>query len=107
MSERLFQLARRIRAECDELARVLDRMQEGWRRMQRTADDHYLDGGRGGGAACACPRPGAGRRAGGDGGTRRRAGPGKVRLLARMPRWGELLFNLGAGGVKLCQLHWN
>ena len=30
MSERLLQLARRIRAECDELVQVLDRIQKGW-----------------------------------------------------------------------------
>ena len=44
MNERLFRLARRIRDEFDELTRVLDRAQEGWRRVQRSSDDLYLDG---------------------------------------------------------------
>jgi hypothetical protein len=44
VNARLLQVARRIRDGSDELARVLDRAQEGWRRMQRSSDDHYLDG---------------------------------------------------------------
>ena len=44
MSERLLRVARRIRDELNELARVLDRAQEGWRRVQRSSDDFYLDG---------------------------------------------------------------
>ena len=36
-------LAQRIRAECDELVRVVDRVQEGWRRSQGESDDLYLD----------------------------------------------------------------
>jgi hypothetical protein len=43
VSERLLRLAQRIRDECDELARVVDRVQEGWRRSQRSSDDLYLD----------------------------------------------------------------
>lgn len=43
MNERLLRVARRIRDEFDELARVIERTQEGWRRAQRSADDFYLD----------------------------------------------------------------
>lgn len=43
MSEQLLRLAQRIRDECDELARVVDRIQEGWRRAQGSSDDLYLD----------------------------------------------------------------
>jgi len=43
VSDNLFRLAQRIRAECDELGRVVDRAQEGWRRAQRSPDDLYLD----------------------------------------------------------------
>jgi hypothetical protein len=43
VSEPLLRLAQRIRDECDELARVVDRVQEGWRRAQRSSDDLYLD----------------------------------------------------------------
>ena len=44
MNKRLLQVSRRIRDEFDELARVIDRAQEGWRRAQRSSDDLYLDG---------------------------------------------------------------
>jgi hypothetical protein len=44
VNKRLLQVARRIRDEFDELARVIDRAQEGWRRAQRSSDDLYLDG---------------------------------------------------------------
>lgn len=44
MNERLLRTGKRIRDELDGLARVLDRVQEGWRRMQRSSDDFYLDG---------------------------------------------------------------
>jgi hypothetical protein len=40
----LLRLARRIRDEFGELARVINRAQEGWRRVQRSSDDLYLDG---------------------------------------------------------------
>ena len=43
MSEQLLRLAQRIRDECDELVRVVDRVQEGWRRTQGSSDDLYLD----------------------------------------------------------------
>ena len=43
MTEELLRLARRIRAECDELVRVVDRVQEGWRRSLKSSDDLYLD----------------------------------------------------------------
>lgn len=43
MSERLLRLARRIRDECNELARVVDRAQEAWGRAERSSDDLYLD----------------------------------------------------------------
>jgi hypothetical protein len=43
VTERLLRLARRIRDECDELARVVDRAQEAWRRAERSSDDLYLD----------------------------------------------------------------
>lgn len=38
------QLARRIQDELSELARVVDRAQEGWRRARQSSDDFYLDG---------------------------------------------------------------
>jgi len=44
VNKRLLQMSRRIRDEFDELARVIDRAQEGWRRAQRSSDDLYLDG---------------------------------------------------------------
>ena len=43
MSERLLRLAQRIRDECEELARLVARAQEGWRRLQQSADDLYAD----------------------------------------------------------------
>jgi hypothetical protein len=44
VNERLLRLANRIRDELGELARVLDRAQEGWQRAQQSSDDLYLDG---------------------------------------------------------------
>ena len=44
MSDRLLRLADRIRSECQHLAHVVDRAQEGWRRAERSMDDLYLDG---------------------------------------------------------------
>lgn len=44
MSEQLLQLAERIRDEFVELRRVIGRVQEGWRRAQRSGDDFYVDG---------------------------------------------------------------
>ncbi len=44
MSEQLRRLAARIRNEFDQMARVIDRAQEGWRRAQQSSDDLYLDG---------------------------------------------------------------
>ena len=43
MSERLLRLSERIRSECQDLNRVVERAQEGWRRAERSADDLYLD----------------------------------------------------------------
>lgn len=43
MSERVLRLAQRIRDECQELARLVERAQDGWRRAQRSADDLYVD----------------------------------------------------------------
>lgn len=43
MSERLLRLAQRIRNECSELARLVARAQEGWRRAQQSSDDYYVD----------------------------------------------------------------
>jgi hypothetical protein len=43
VSEHLLRLAQRIRDECEELAFVVDRVQEGWRRSQSSSDDLYLD----------------------------------------------------------------
>lgn len=43
MSPELQHLAGRIRSELDALDVVLRRVQEGWGRAQRTADDYYLD----------------------------------------------------------------
>jgi hypothetical protein len=43
VSEQLLRLAQRIRDECDELARVVDRSQEAWHRSQSSLDDMYLD----------------------------------------------------------------
>jgi hypothetical protein len=36
-------LAQRIRDECKELARLIARAQEGWRRLQQSSDDLYAD----------------------------------------------------------------
>jgi hypothetical protein len=44
MSDRLLHLAARIRSECQDLDRVVERAQEGWRRAERSTDDLYLDG---------------------------------------------------------------
>jgi hypothetical protein len=43
VSERLFRLAERVRDELVELERVIQRIQEGWRRARRFSDDFYLD----------------------------------------------------------------
>jgi hypothetical protein len=43
VSERLLRLAQRIRDECGELARLVARAQEGWRRSQQSSDDLYVD----------------------------------------------------------------
>lgn len=44
MSNELQQLADRIRNELAELKRVLDRVETGWQRAERSGDDYYLDG---------------------------------------------------------------
>jgi len=44
MNEQVQQLALRIRNELMEVERVLRRIEEGWHRAQRSADDYYLDG---------------------------------------------------------------
>lgn len=44
MSEALARLAKRIRKELDDLEKVLQRIEEGWDRFQRSTDDYYLDG---------------------------------------------------------------
>lgn len=43
MRDRLLRLAERIRSECQDLDRVVERAQEGWRRAERSTDDLYLD----------------------------------------------------------------
>jgi hypothetical protein len=43
VNDRLLRVAERIRSDCQELGHVVDRVQEGWRRAQRTADDLYVD----------------------------------------------------------------
>lgn len=43
MSERLLRLAKRIQSECQDLTRVVERAQAGWRRAERSTDDLYLD----------------------------------------------------------------
>ena len=43
MTESLRRLAQRIRDECRDLARLVDRATIGWRRAQQTSDDLYLD----------------------------------------------------------------
>jgi hypothetical protein len=40
----LHQLAVRIRSELKDVARVLQRMEEGWARARCSSDDYYLDG---------------------------------------------------------------
>ena len=42
MNDQLRPLSARIRTELVELARVLQRVEEGWQRAQRAADDYYL-----------------------------------------------------------------
>jgi hypothetical protein len=37
-------LAVRIRGELKDVARVLQRAEEGWERARRSSDDYYLDG---------------------------------------------------------------
>jgi hypothetical protein len=44
VNEKLLRLAHRIRDELGELARVLERAQEGWHRAYQLSDDLYLDG---------------------------------------------------------------
>jgi hypothetical protein len=44
VSEHLLRLAARIRSECEDLNRVVERAQEGWRRAKSSTDDLYLDG---------------------------------------------------------------
>jgi hypothetical protein len=44
VSERLRQLAQRIRVELVELENVVRRIETGWERVQRSHDDYYLDG---------------------------------------------------------------
>ncbi|MBZ0169693.1 hypothetical protein MELA_01124 [Candidatus Methylomirabilis lanthanidiphila] len=43
MSERLLELAERIRSELSDVERLVGRVQEGWLRAERSADDLYLD----------------------------------------------------------------
>lgn len=43
MNDQLRPLSARIRTELVELERVLQRVEEGWQRAQRAADDYYLD----------------------------------------------------------------
>ena len=43
MSERLLRLAQRIRDECKELARLVARAEEAWRRLQQSSDELYAD----------------------------------------------------------------
>ena len=43
MNEPLLRLAERIRGECTELDRVVQRVREGWQRAQQTQDDFYVD----------------------------------------------------------------
>lgn len=44
MNDPLSQLAVRIRSELKDVARVLQRVEEGWERARRSSDDYYLDG---------------------------------------------------------------
>jgi hypothetical protein len=43
VNDRLEQIAASIRDELVEVQRVLHRIEEGWKRAQRSADDYYLD----------------------------------------------------------------
>jgi len=43
MSQRLLYLTARIREELVELARIVDRVREGWQRAQQSEDDLYID----------------------------------------------------------------
>jgi hypothetical protein len=43
VSDRLLRLSDRIRGECQDLNRVVERAQAGWQRAERSADDLYLD----------------------------------------------------------------
>jgi hypothetical protein len=44
VNDQLCRLAQRIREELKEHSQVTERVQEGWRRAQRSQDDYYLDG---------------------------------------------------------------
>ena len=44
MTPPLHQLAIRIRSELKDVARILQRVEEGWERARRSSDDYYLDG---------------------------------------------------------------
>jgi hypothetical protein len=44
MNERLRGLADRFRSELPELGHVVGRIEEGWKRSIKLADDYYLDG---------------------------------------------------------------
>lgn len=44
MSDRLRQLAQRIRVELAEIALVVRRIETGWERVEHSHDDYYLDG---------------------------------------------------------------
>ena len=44
MSNALKRLAKRIRDSLDDLEIVLQRVEEGWERYQRSTDDYFLDG---------------------------------------------------------------
>jgi hypothetical protein len=43
VSDRLLRLSDRIRNECQDLNRVVERAQEGWQRAERSTDELYLD----------------------------------------------------------------
>jgi hypothetical protein len=43
VSERFLRLAGRIRGELADLDQLIERALEGWRRVQRSGDDYYLD----------------------------------------------------------------
>lgn len=44
MKERLSRLADRILRELEELERTVQRIEEGWHKLQQFSDDLYLDG---------------------------------------------------------------